>query len=99
MAARARDPALSATVSLRDEVATLIIAGHETTAATLFWACYAAARLPEHGERIAEEAAGVDLSADNAAAAVKRLRYVLEVTAPCFGPYARTAAIASGWPE
>ena len=76
--AAARDPETGAGFDrqqLRDEVATLILAGHETTAATLFWACYAAARLPEHGERIAEEAAGLDLSADNAAAALKRLPY------------------------
>ena len=76
--AAARDPETGAgfdRAQLRDEVATLIIAGHETTAATLFWACYAAARLPEHQERIAEEAAAVDLSADNAAAALKRLRF------------------------
>ena len=74
----ARDPETGAgfdRAQLRDEVATLIIAGHETTAASLFWACYAAARLPEHQERIAEEAAGVDLSPENAAAAIKRLPY------------------------
>ena len=74
----ARDPETGAgfdRAQLRDEVATLIIAGHETTAATLFWACYAAARLPEHQERIAEEAAAVDLSADDAAAALKRLPF------------------------
>jgi cytochrome P450 len=76
--AAARDPETGAgfdRAQLRDEVATLIIAGHETTAATLFWACYAAARLPEHQERIAEEAAALDLSPDNAAAALKRLPY------------------------
>jgi unspecific monooxygenase len=76
--AAARDPETGAGFSraqLRDEVATLIIAGHETTAATLFWACYAAAKLPEHQERIAEEAAAADLSPGNAAAALKGLRY------------------------
>jgi len=76
--AAARDPETGAgfdRAQLRDEVATLIIAGHETTAATLFWACYAAARLPEHQERIAEEAAALDLSPGNAATALKRLPY------------------------
>ncbi|MBD0270509.1 MAG: cytochrome P450 [Acetobacteraceae bacterium] len=76
--AAARDPETGAgfnRAQLRDEVATLIIAGHETTAATLFWACYAAARLPEHQERIAAEAAALDLSPENAAAALKRLPY------------------------
>ena len=76
--AAARDPETGAgfgRAQLRDEVATLILAGHETTAATLFWACYAAARLPEHQERVAEEAAGADLSPENAAASLKRLRF------------------------
>jgi cytochrome P450 len=76
--AAARDPETGAgfgRAQLRDEVATLIIAGHETTAATLFWACYAASRLPEHQERVAAEAAAVDLSADSAATALKRLHF------------------------
>ena len=74
--AAARDPETGAgfgRAQLRDEVATAILAGHETTAVTLFWACYIAARLPEQQERIAEEAASVDLSAENAAAALARL--------------------------
>ncbi len=58
---------------LRDEVSTLILAGHETTAVTLFWACYAMARLPEHQEAIAAEASGLDLSPEHAAQAVPKL--------------------------
>ena len=76
--AAARDPETGTgfdRAQLRDEVATLILAGHETTAASLFWACYAASRLPQHQERIAEEAVAVDLSPDNAAAALKQLRF------------------------
>ena len=72
----ARDPDTGAGFSraqLRDEVATMILAGHETTAVTLFWACYIAARLPEQQERLAEEALGVDLSPDQAAAAMRSL--------------------------
>ena len=74
----ARDPETAEGFSrgqLRDEVATMILAGHETTAVSLFWACYAAARLPQHQERIAEEATAVDLSAENAAAALKKLPF------------------------
>ena len=74
--AAARDPETGAgfgRAQLRDEVATAILAGHETTAVALFWACYIAARLPEQQERIAEEAAAVDLSAENAAAALAHL--------------------------
>lgn len=58
---------------LRDEVSTLILAGHETTAVALFWACFIAARLPEQQERLAAEAATVDLSAEGAASAVRQL--------------------------
>ncbi len=58
---------------LRDEVSTLILAGHETTAVTLFWACYAAARLPEYQAGIAAEADGLDLSEDGAAQSVQKL--------------------------
>lgn len=76
--ATARDPETGAGFDralLRDEVATMILAGHETTAVALFWACYVAARCPEHQERIAAEAASVDLSAGNAAAALRSLPY------------------------
>lgn len=76
--AAARDPETGAGFShaqLRDEVSTMILAGHETTAVALFWAYYIAARLPEHQERIAAEAAGADLSAENAAAALRALPY------------------------
>ncbi|MCQ8278421.1 cytochrome P450 [Acetobacteraceae bacterium KSS8] len=60
---------------LRDEVSTLILAGHETTAVTLFWACYAAASLPEMQERIAAEAAVVDLDGEGAGKAASSLPY------------------------
>ncbi|MBC7799557.1 MAG: cytochrome P450 [Gemmatimonadaceae bacterium] len=74
--ADARDPVTGAgfgRAQLRDEVATMILAGHETTAVTLFWACYVAARMPEQQDRLAAEAAGVDLSEDNAAEALRSL--------------------------
>jgi unspecific monooxygenase len=58
---------------LRDEVSTLILAGHETTAVTLFWACYAAARIPEYQDAIAAETEGLDLSPEGAAGALPRL--------------------------
>jgi len=74
----ARDPVTGAAfdrAELRDEVATMILAGHETTAVTLFWACYLATLLPEHAARIAAEAAEVDLSPEGAAAAVRALPF------------------------
>jgi cytochrome P450 len=59
--AEARDPETGAGFSraqLRDEVSTMILAGHETTAVTLFWCLYLAALYPEAQAAIAAEAAG-----------------------------------------
>ncbi|MDQ0447612.1 cytochrome P450 [Methylobacterium aerolatum] len=47
---------------LRDQVATMILAGHETTAGTLFWASYMLALFPDIQERVAAEARGADLA-------------------------------------
>ncbi|MBW8836155.1 MAG: cytochrome P450 [Burkholderia sp.] len=58
---------------LRDQIATLIIAGHETTALSLFWSFYLLALDPLWQERVAEEAATVDLSPEGAAAAADKL--------------------------
>ncbi|TNC12103.1 cytochrome P450 [Methylobacterium terricola] len=59
---------------LADEVGTLIVAGHETTASTLFWACTLLARAPAMQDALAAEAAGLDLSEAGAAAALPQLR-------------------------
>jgi cytochrome P450 len=66
----ARDPETGAAfdhAQLRDEVSTMILAGHETTGITLFWACYLAALYPDHQDILAAEAASADLGAENAA--------------------------------
>lgn len=44
---------------LRDELVTLLLAGHDTTASTLSWALHLIDRHPEVGERMRAEAAGV----------------------------------------
>ncbi|MGF1469524.1 MAG: cytochrome P450 [Sandaracinaceae bacterium] len=41
---------------LRDEVMTLLLAGHETTANMLAWTLYLLSRAPEHARRVAGEA-------------------------------------------
>ncbi len=63
----ARDPETGAAFSreqLRDQVATMIVAGHETTAITLFWSLYLLARSPAWQERIAAETQGLALGAE-----------------------------------
>jgi cytochrome P450 len=60
----ARDPETGAGFSpsqLRDQVATLILAGHETTAVTLFWAMIMLAEAPEEQAWLAEEASAVSI--------------------------------------
>jgi cytochrome P450 len=49
------DPAVGRT-RLRDELVTLLLAGHETTASTLGWAFYLIDRHPEVADRLCEEA-------------------------------------------
>ena len=71
---------------LRDEVATLILAGHETTALSLFWACYIAAIRPEMQERIAAEAASCDLAAPDAMQHLTFTRAFLDETLRLYPP-------------
>lgn len=58
---------------LRDEVSTMIVAGHETTALSLFWACLMLAHAPAWQDAIADEARGLDLSPERAADSLPRL--------------------------
>ena len=73
----ARDPETGAAftpVQLRDQVATMIIAGHETTATTLFWSLYLLASVAPEQARLAEEVRALDFRPDAAASALPRLR-------------------------
>jgi cytochrome P450 len=57
----ARDPETGSTMSrrqVRDEVMTMFLAGHETSAAGLTWTWYLLAQHPEAVERVRAEAAG-----------------------------------------
>ncbi len=74
---------------LRDQFATFVIAGHETTALTLLWAFVMLARSPGLQEALAAEARGVALDAPSAPAAVERLllaRAVVQETLRLFPP-------------
>jgi cytochrome P450 len=72
----ARDPETGAAFTpgqLRDQVATLLLAGHETTAGTLFWALIMLAAAPEEQAWLAEEAAGATIEPDTAFATAAKL--------------------------
>ncbi len=76
--AAARDPESGARFTpgqLRDQVATMIVAGHETTGVALFWTMYLIASAPEVQERLAAEAKGLDLGPAEAAETLPRLVY------------------------
>ena len=85
----ARDPETGAGFShaaLRDQVATMILAGHETTAVTLFWACMLLARDEGAQTWLAEEVAGLNLTEDGALARLTRTRAVINETLRLFPP-------------
>ena len=86
----ARDPETGAGFTpeqLRDLVATLILAGHETTAVTLFWALIMLAEAPEEQEWLAREAANATIEPETAsatAATLTRTRAVVNETLRLF---------------
>jgi cytochrome P450 len=75
----ARDPETGEAFSdaqLGDQVATMILAGHETTATALFWSLYLLALDPVAQEQLAEEARHVS---DNGEADLERLKFTRAV--------------------
>jgi cytochrome P450 len=72
----ARDPETGATFTreqLRDQTATMIVAGHATTAVSLFWSLYLLANATDWQDAIAAEASGLDLGPEGAADALAAL--------------------------
>jgi unspecific monooxygenase len=83
----ARDPETGAGFSpaeLRDQVATLILAGHETTAVTLFWACMLLAKAGDVQNWMAEELSGIDLTEEGVQTRLIRTRAVVNETLRLF---------------
>lgn len=84
----ARDPETDRAFSpdqLRDQLATLLLAGHATTAVTLFWALTLLSHAPDEQERLAREVAGIDLSAE-AVPQLVRTRAVIQETLRLYPP-------------
>ena len=78
----ARDPesgALFPQHRLADQVATMIVAGHETTAVALFWSLYLLASAPAIQDRLAAEVRRLDLGPDHAADILPSLVYTRAV--------------------
>jgi cytochrome P450 len=82
---------------LVDEVSTMIVAGHETTALTLFWMCTLLAKAPQWQGTLAAEVRDLDLSAEGAAASLPKLvttRAVVEETLRLYSPAFMTGRLA-----
>ncbi|MHC2623613.1 cytochrome P450 [Bradyrhizobium huanghuaihaiense] len=85
----ARDPETGKGFSdeqLIDEVATMILAGHETTATALFWALYLLALDPETQEEVASETQGEHLDSMADIDRQKFTRAVIEETMRLYPP-------------
>lgn len=85
----ARDPETGKGFSdeqLVDEVATMILAGHETTATALFWALYLLALDPETQEEVASETRGEHLDSMADIDRQKFTRAVIEETMRLYPP-------------
>jgi cytochrome P450 len=67
-------------VELRDELMTLLLAGHETTASALSWALYWIHQLPSVYETLKAELEGVDLTDEMAIARLPYLNAVCQET-------------------
>ena len=86
----ARDPETGEGFShenLRDQLATIIVAGHETTALALFWSLYLLASASDVQERLAAELGGRDLGAGAAGAALPGLAYTRAVASEALRLY------------
>ncbi|MFN9960335.1 MAG: cytochrome P450, partial [bacterium] len=64
MAAKDENDQPMTDVELRDELITLLIAGHETTATSLTWAFYWVHRLPQVKEKLLQELANLGAKPD-----------------------------------
>lgn len=90
---------------LRDQVATMIVAGHETTALALFWSLYLLASAPDVQDRLAEEVRGLSLTPEAGPAALPKLIYARAVVSEALRLYppafvmVRQCVVADRWQD
>lgn len=77
MSARYEDGSAMSDEELRDELMTLLLAGHETTASALTWAFYWCDRLPDVRDKLLEELDSLGVETD--ASAIAKLPYLTAV--------------------
>ena len=85
----ARDPKTGAAFTdeqLRDEVATMILAGHETTATALFWSLYLLALDPATQEEVAGEVGSIAVAAAPDLERLKFTRAVIDESLRLYPP-------------
>jgi unspecific monooxygenase len=95
----ARDPETGQGFSdeqLGDEVATMILAGHETTATALFWSLYLLALDPAVQDQVAAEAKAVGVAGTPDVERLKFTRAVLDETMRLYPPAFLIARAARG---
>jgi unspecific monooxygenase len=93
----ARDPETGERFSpnqLRDQIVTMILAGHETTAVTLFWSLVLLSGAPDEQQRVADEALSVEITPDNAMDVMPRLVRTRAVISEALRLYPPAFAIA-----
>jgi cytochrome P450 len=95
----ARDPESGAAFTdaqLGDQVATMILAGHETTATALFWALYLLALDPQTQEQVAAEVRGAERAGALDLAHLTFTRAVIDETMRLYPPAFLIARAAAG---
>ncbi|CAN5543724.1 cytochrome P450 [soil metagenome] len=95
----ARDPETNAAFSddqLGDQVATMILAGHETTATALFWALYLLALDPDTQQRLASEAQAASAQGAPEIEKLPFTRAVVDETMRLYPPAFLIARAAAG---
>jgi cytochrome P450 len=79
---------------LADQVATMIVAGHETTAVALFWSLFLLAGSPQIQQRLSAEVGSLDLGPDHAAETLPTLVYTRAVVHEAMRLYPPTFTLA-----